>query len=102
MNKAVIETGGKQYLVQEGETLEVEKLKTDKNKLTFEPMLVIKGDTVTVGKPLVEAAVVSAEMVEPDQKSAKVIAIRHKSKKRVRKIYGHRQHHSLIKITKIS
>ncbi|MGH7195738.1 MAG: 50S ribosomal protein L21 [Candidatus Saccharimonadales bacterium] len=98
----MITTGGKQYFVKEGETLAVELLKSDKKKLSFDPLLVIKGDVVTVGQPLVEAAVVSADVVESDKKAEKVTAIRYKPKKRVHKLHGHRQHHSLIKITKIA
>lgn len=101
MKKAVIATGGKQYLVQEGDTLEVELLSEDK-KTSFKPLLVIDGETTTVGTPLVEGKTVSAEIVESDIKTDKVTAIRYKPKKRVRKVRGHRQHKSIIKITKIS
>jgi large subunit ribosomal protein L21 len=102
MKKAVIATGGKQYLVTEGETLEVELLKADGKNVTFEPLLVIDGDSVSVGTPVVEKAKVTAEVVEEDAKADKVTAIRFKAKKRVRKIRGHRQHHTVIKITKIA
>jgi len=102
MKKAVIATGGKQYLVTEGETLEVELLKADGKNVTFEPLLVIDGDNVNVGTPVVEKAKVTAEVVEEDVKAEKVTAIRFKAKKRVRKIRGHRQHHTVIKITKIA
>ncbi|MBX6334787.1 50S ribosomal protein L21 [Candidatus Saccharibacteria bacterium] len=102
MKKAVIATGGKQYLVTEGETLEVELLKADGKNITFEPLLVIDGDNISVGTPVVEKAKVTAEVVEEDAKADKVTAIRFKAKKRVRKIRGHRQHHTVIKITKIA
>ncbi len=101
MKKAVIATGGKQYLVSEGEQVEVELLPTGK-KVDFDPLLVIDGDNVSVGKPLVEGAKVSAEVVEQEVKADKVTAIRYKAKKRVRKVRGHRQRHTLVKITKIT
>jgi len=101
MKKAVIQTGGKQYLVQEGETLEVELLKAEGGKLTFEPLLVIDGDSVQVGTPVLKAAV-TAEVVEQDVQADKVTSIRYKAKKRVRTVHGHRQHHTVIKIATIA
>ena len=101
MKKAVIAAGGKQYLVSEGETLEVELLKTDQKIVTFESLLVIDNEKIDIGKPVLENTKVSAEVVEPEVKAEKVIAIRYKSKKRVHKIRGHRQRHSRIKITSI-
>ena len=102
MKKAVIATGGKQYLVTEGETLEVELLHADDKKVTFEPLLVIDGDSVQVGTPIVEKVKVSAEIIDEDQKGEKVTAIRYKAKKRVHKLHGHRQHHTVVKISKIA
>jgi len=101
MKKAVIAAGGKQYLVSEGETLEVELLKTDQKIVTFDSLLVINNEKIDIGKPVLENTKVSAEVVEPEVKAEKVIAIRYKSKKRVHKIRGHRQRHSRIKITSI-
>ncbi|HYH75127.1 MAG TPA: 50S ribosomal protein L21 [Candidatus Saccharimonadales bacterium] len=102
MKKAVIATGGKQYLVSEGETLEVELLHSDDKNVSFEPLLVIDGDTVTVGTPSVEKVKVSAEVVADDVKADKVTSIRYKAKKRVHTVRGHRQRHTAIKITKIA
>ena len=102
MKKAVIVTGGKQYLVTEGETLEVELLHAGKKSVTFDPLLVIDGEDVSVGSPVVDKAKVSAEIVEDDVKDDKVTAIRYKAKKRVHKVHGHRQHHTRIKISKIA
>jgi large subunit ribosomal protein L21 len=102
MKKAVIATGGKQYLVTEGETLEVELLNTDGKSVTFEPLLVIDGENVSVGTPVVEKAKVTAEVLEQEVKADKVTAIRFEAKKRVHKVHGHRQRHSVIKISKIS
>ncbi|HEX3568063.1 MAG TPA: 50S ribosomal protein L21 [Candidatus Saccharimonadales bacterium] len=102
MKKAVIATGGKQYLVSEGETLDVELLHAEGKSATFEPLLVIDGEAVSVGTPAVAKAKVTVEIVEPDVKADKVTAIRYKAKKRVHKVHGHRQHHTTIKVTKIA
>jgi large subunit ribosomal protein L21 len=102
MKKAIIATGGKQYLVAEGETLEVELLKQEGKTASFVPLLVIDGDKTTVGTPEVAAVKVSADIIEEDIKGDKVTAIRYKAKKRVHKVHGHRQHHTVIKITKIA
>lgn len=100
MKKAVISTGGHQYLVAEGEELEVEKLSADK-KTEFEPLLVINGEKASVGTPSVADAKVTVEVVEAEVKADKVVAIRYKAKKRVHKTRGHRQKLSKIKITSI-
>lgn len=101
MKKAVITTGGKQYLVAEGDTIEVELLHTDKTA-TFEALLVIDGDTVQVGTPIVAGAKVTADVVAEDVQADKVTSIRFKAKKRVHTVRGHRQHQTHIKITKIA
>src|SRR5437763_1901421 len=88
--KAVIATGGKQYLVTEGEELEVEKLPAEKNA-SFEALLVIDGDKISLGKPAVTGVKVNAEVLEQIVKAPKVTAIRYKAKKRVHKVRGHRQ-----------
>jgi len=103
MSKAVIATGGKQYLVEVGQSIEVELLKSTKdNKITFEPLLVFDGKDIKIGTPSVEGAKVTAEIVEQDKQTDKVTSIRYKAKKRVRKVRGHRQHKAVIKITKIA
>lgn len=102
MKKAVIQTGSKQYLVHEGETVMVELLKSAGKKVTFEPLLVIDGDKVEVGTPLVKAHTVTAEVVNEDVQADKVVAIRFKAKKRVHKVHGHRQHQTSVKITSIA
>lgn len=101
MKKAVIQTGGKQYVVAEGETLNIELLNTNDKTVSFEPLMIIDGDTIQVGTPLVSKASVTAEIVEADKQADKVTAIRYKAKKRVHKVRGHRQHQTIIKITKI-
>lgn len=100
--KAVIKVGGKQYLVAEGETLEVELLHAEGKNVSFDPLLVIDGEKTTVGTPVVEKIKVTAEIVEDDVKADKVTAIRYKAKKRVHKVHGHRQHHTVLKIAKIA
>jgi len=101
MRKAVIATGGKQYIVSEGETLEVELIK-DVKTIDFTPLLVIDDEKVSVGTPTLTDVKVSADVVEPMIQADKVTAIRYKAKKRVHKVHGHRQHLSVIKITKIA
>ncbi len=102
MKKAVIRTGGKQYLVSEGEILEVELVAAAKGKLDFEPLLVIDDKKISVGKPIVKDAKVTAEVVEAEVKAPKVRVIKFKAKKRVHKIRGHRQRHTRIKISRIA
>ncbi|MDO8592104.1 MAG: 50S ribosomal protein L21 [bacterium] len=100
MKRAVILTGGHQYLVSEGDELEVEKLDGDK-KPEFEALLVVDGEKISVGTPIVAGVKVTAEITEAEVKADKVIAIRYKAKKRVNKRRGHRQKLTRIKITKI-
>jgi large subunit ribosomal protein L21 len=102
MKKAVISTGGKQYLVAEGETFDVELLNTEATTLDFEAMLVIDGDKVTVGSPLADKVKVSVEVIEADIQADKVTSIRYKAKKRVHTVRGHRQHHTTLKVAKIA
>ncbi len=102
MNFAVIRTGGKQYLVKEGETLAVETLpKKAGEKIELEVMLVAAGDDVKVGKPAVKGAKVSAEVLEHG-KGDKVRVVKFHRKARFKKVYGHRQPFTKIKIDKIS
>lgn len=101
MKKAVIISGGHQFIVSEKEKLKVE-LVGDKKTLKFEPLMIIDGDKVQVGRPTVKGASVEAKVLEENVKADKVTAIRYKAKKRVNKKRGHRQQHSVIEITKIS
>lgn len=102
MKKAVILTGGKQYLVAEGQELDVDFLKNSDKKLTFDSLLVVDGADTKVGKPSVDGVKVTAEVVEAEVKADKVTAIRYKAKKRVHKVRGHRQRMTRIKINKIA
>lgn len=102
--RAVISTGGHQYLVSEGEELLVELLDPNlaQKETAFEALMVIDGDSVSIGTPTVAGAKVTADILEQSVKADKVVAIRYKAKKRVRKIRGHRQRHTKIKIKKIA
>jgi large subunit ribosomal protein L21 len=98
--KAVILTGGKQYLVESGQELNIELL-DPAAKPSFDALLVIDGGNTAVGTPLVDGVKVSADIVEQVVKADKVTAIRFKAKKRVHKVRGHRQKLTRIKITNI-
>jgi large subunit ribosomal protein L21 len=102
MKKAVIVSGGKQYLVAEGETVSLEKIKEAGKGVEFEPILVIDGEKATVGAPNVKGAKVKASVVEAEAKADKVVAIRYKAKKRVHKLHGHRQLQTVVKIDSIA
>jgi large subunit ribosomal protein L21 len=101
MKKAVIATGGKQYVVVEGETLEVELIKGDAKTVSFPAMLVIDGDKTTVGAPEVSGVKVTADVVDANVQGDKVTSLRYKAKKRVHTVKGHRQRHTVLKIKKI-
>lgn len=102
MKKAVIKAGGKQYLVVEGETINIDHLNEDKKTLEFVPIMVIDDSKTTVGTPEVKGAKVTASVIEQLVKGDKVTAIRYKPKKRVSKVRGHRQQYTQIKIKKIA
>ena len=79
----------------------IERLKDSGKTVQFTPLLIVDGDKISVGKPTVEKAVVKAEIVE-ELKADKVTSIRYKAKKRVKKVHGHRQIQTKIKITSIA
>jgi large subunit ribosomal protein L21 len=97
--QAVIAAGGKQYLVKKDQVLEVE-LVGDAKKLEFNALLVIDGDKTHVGKPHVSGTKVQAEVLG-EVKGEKLRVLKFKPKKRVKRLTGHRQHYSQVKITKI-
>lgn len=99
---AVIETGGKQYRVQEGDTIFVEKLNNSQGeKVNFDRVLFVsKEDDVKVGKPYVEGAKVEGTVLEQG-KAKKVVIFKYKPKKDYRKKQGHRQPYTKIKVEKI-
>lgn len=100
---AVIETGGKQYLVKQGDGLKIERLKGVKEDgaITFDKvLLLVDGKEIKIGDPYVSGAKVSAKL-EGEIKGKKVTILRYKSKTRYKKKKGHRQIHSKITITEI-
>jgi large subunit ribosomal protein L21 len=99
---AIIETGGKQYKVAEGDTLFIEKLPNEAgDKVTFDKVLaILDGDKATFGAPVVEGAAVEAEVVK-NGKGKKVIVFKYKPKKNYRRKQGHRQPYTKVTIGKI-
>lgn len=99
---AVVETGGKQYKVTAGETIEVEKLplKVGQKVELDKVLLVGDGNTVRVGNPTVEGAKVMAT-VAGQGKGRKVIVFKYKPKNRYRRKSGHRQAYTRLRIDKI-
>jgi len=101
MTKAVVKIGGKQFIATEKETLLVDLLPEGTKELTLDALLVIDGDTTTIGTPTVPGVVVKVTVVDDLVKGDKIRIIRYKSKKRVHKENGHRQKYSRIQITSI-
>ncbi|HLD21421.1 MAG TPA: 50S ribosomal protein L21 [Patescibacteria group bacterium] len=102
---AVIKTGGKQYKVQEGDTLRVEKLLTEEGKpVSFEDVLLIAsedGATAQIGAPTIKGAIVEATVLKQGR-AKKVMVRKFKAKVRYSRTYGHRQPFTEVQITKIS
>lgn len=98
---AIIETGGKQYRVEEGDIIDVELLGTDQPVKFDKVLLVHDGKAPKIGLPYVPNCAVHAEIIG-EFKSPKVIAYKFKPCKNTRRTVGHRQRHSRIKITKIA
>ena len=99
---AVIETGGKQYKVSEGDVIYVEKLELeDGADVSFDKVLAVgEGDGISFGSPVVEGAVVSGKVVK-NGKSKKIVVFKMKSKKGYRKKQGHRQPYTKVEISSI-
>ena len=101
MKYAVIETGGKQYSVSEGDLIKVEKLDAEPgNVVDLDKVLLIGGDETKVGAPYIDGAKVTAEVVK-NGKAKKIIVFKYKAKKNYRKKQGHRQPYTELKITSI-
>jgi large subunit ribosomal protein L21 len=100
---AVIKTGGKQYKVEKGTTLRVEKLEGEAGtQLTFsEVLLVADGENIQIGTPMLGGAKVSAEIVA-QEKGEKLIVFKFRRRKAYRRKNGHRQSYTAIKVTDIS
>ena len=99
---AVIKTGGKQYRVQKGDVLEIEKLDVETGKtVTFDEVLLVESDGKTsIGTPLVKNATVKAEVVDTF-KDKKVLVFKKKRRKQYRRTKGHRQEMTRIRIESI-
>ena len=100
---AIIETGGKQYKVTEGDTLFIEKLEAEAGQaITFDKVLaILDGDKATFGAPVVEGASVAATVVK-NGKGKKVRIFKYNPKKGYRNRQGHRQPYTKVTIGKIS
>ena len=98
---AVIKTGGKQYRVAADDVLTIEKLTGEPgDKIEFGEVLMVGGDSVKIGAPLVSGALVKAEVVE-QTRGPKVIAFKKRRRKNSRRKRGHRQDQTTVKITEI-
>jgi large subunit ribosomal protein L21 len=98
---AVIRTGGKQYRVSEGQLLRVEKLAGSAgDKITFGEVLLLGGETLKIGRPLVQGAAVAAEITAQDR-GKKLVIFKFRRRKNYRRKTGHRQPYTELKITGI-
>lgn len=97
---AIIETGGKQHRVSEGDVLEIEKIDNEKS-VTFNNVLMVSdGDKVYFGNPFLSSAKVTAEVLG-NEKGEKVLVFKQKPRKGHRKLRGHRQIYTKVKIKNI-
>ena len=100
---AIIETGGKQYKVSEGELIFVEKLNANEEEtVTFDKVVAVSvEDKLTVGNPYVKGATVEGKVVAQGR-DKKIIVFKYKPKKGYRRKLGHRQPHTKVQISRIS
>lgn len=100
---AIIETGGKQYSVREGDLLRIEKLGYEPGeKITFNRVLLLSDDEgVRIGEPIVENATVEAKVLS-EGKAKKITVFKMKAKKGYRKTQGHRQPYTKVQIDSIN
>ena len=101
--KAIIVTGGKQYTVEQGSILFIEKLNAEQDAtVKFEQVLaILDGENTKFGAPVVEGAAVEAKVVK-NGKGKKIDIIRYKAKKGEKRHIGHRQPYTKVEITKIA
>jgi large subunit ribosomal protein L21 len=98
---AVIKTGGKQYKVAQGDKLRVEKLPAGVgDTVTFDQVLLVGGDTLKIGAPLVSGAKVEAKVIAQDR-TKKIIVFKFRRRKNYRRKNGHRQPFTALEITGI-
>ena len=100
---AVIKTGGKQYRVSADDVLTIEKLEAEAGAtIEFNEVLVVgEGADAKIGAPFVAGAVVKAEVVEHNR-GRKVLSFKKRRRQNSKRIRGHRQHHTVVRITAIS
>lgn len=99
---AIIETGGKQVKVEEGQTIFIEKLDAEVGETyTFDRVLFVGGETAKVGAPLVDGATVTAK-VDENGRGKKITVIKFKAKKNYKRKQGHRQPFTKVTIEKIN
>ena len=99
---AVMKTGGKQYKVQSGDILRVEKLAADAGeKVQFNEILMLGGDTVVVGAPMVDGAAVQAEVVDQIKGEKVINFVKRRRKHSSKRTKGHRQKLTLVRVTDI-
>ncbi|MGR3378314.1 50S ribosomal protein L21 [Salipiger abyssi] len=99
---AVMKTGGKQYKVQAGDTLRVEKLAADAGEtVQFNDILMLGGDSVTVGAPLVAGAAVQAEVIDQIKGDKVINFVKRRRKHSSQRTRGHRQQLTLLRVTEI-
>ena len=98
---AIIKTGGKQYNVEEGKVIAIEKLDVSEgDKVTFDEVLLLSGDMVKIGQPIVEGAKVIAKVLAQG-KEKKIRIFKYKAKSNYRRRQGHRQPFTKVQIEKI-
>ena len=97
---AVIQTGGKQYRVEEGQRLDVERL-GEADEVSLTPVLVVDGDDVLATPGQLEGASVTARVVG-EARGPKIVGFTYKNKSNERRRWGHRQHYATIEITGIT
>ena len=99
---AVLKTGGKQYKVQTGDVLRVEKLAAIAgDKIQFNEILMVGGDAVTVGAPFVAGAAVQAEVIDQIKGEKTIHFVKRRRKHSSQRTKGHRQHLTLVRVTEV-
>ncbi|MCP5469165.1 MAG: 50S ribosomal protein L21 [Chlamydiales bacterium] len=98
---AVIQTGSKQYRVEEGDVIDVELLEGDDKKVEFDVLFFTDGKKAKVGEPLVKGAKAQGEVLDA-VRGPKVISYKYKKRKSSHRKVGHRQDYARVKITKLS
>lgn len=100
---AIIEDSGSQLMVREGDIIEVDlrDLADDASTLTFDKVLMVGGDKVTLGAPYVAGASITAEIVEREAKGPKIDIVKYKKRKNSKRKTGHRQRYMRVKVSSI-